>query len=386
MNGIKLFDITEILRTNSKEYIFNPSISVFEKDTYFVSYRSIENEDGRHPWDNNWISDSDITKFCILEYKDEVFTKIHTFSKNIVAVDLRLIKHPTEINTYFGVGNVKIQNNNIKVGDNILQIFSGNKEIDCDSVGKCIAQLIYTIIIKSKKNSFELIITPPDILCKNLSSPIEKNWSLWFDNNDLLITYGLAHGPKKSWWATVKTIDFINMKTSNQINKSKSLCSVVNLSKNIKFDFSIIETNYKNMHLSLSTPSLKYNDGWISLGHIKIKNEEISENEYINKVIKFIKENCKNHHMYIYASFFYFFKKDEKNFYFIDKVSKLFIILDCNTSVQFITGIEVRKNNLLISYGDSDKMAKIILVDINSIEWIDNFNEEWKLMVIKTSE
>jgi hypothetical protein len=321
MKIIDIVDITNKLKTIENEFVFNPSICHYYDNIFLCSYRSFLNKDNLHPWESNWKTDlnNDNTNFVLLIYENNTFNIKHRFSENILNfVDCRLIKSKN-INEFYAIVSAKLTNK-IIIGSKDINItkITGNTEFNC--ADNCTLQLLY--IIKINNNS--LIINKPFVLCKNLSSNIEKNWSFWFDNNDMYITYGFGHGPNKKWFSVIKNnIDFINMKTKNL-----EYCEPVNISLNKNLDFIKLENIFEGIHFSLSTPSInsKIDNYWISLGHIKINKTKVYNNECINKFVNFMNDNCKIHNIYYYACFFYKFIKDNNKFKIIG-VSKLFVFL-----------------------------------------------------------
>jgi hypothetical protein len=377
-----IIDFTSALNPKVGEYIFNPSISSVFKNLYLCSYRVFKNKYNKHPWDCNWIEDVeyDETRFCLLEINQDNSVRVDYHYDLILKyqVDCRIIKK--SMKKYFAIVSAKLRQE-VNIGDDNLLSITGNPNINCKDQD-CMVQLFYELTLSDKKT---LTRNAPSILCKNLSSSMEKNWSGWIDQDNLFITYGFSHGPSKKWLVHTPVIDFINLKP----NPARPItCNILNVDNNVVLDFVHIESLFESIPFSLSTPAIKSKLGnhWIGIGHIKINKNKSYTFPCIQKFIQSITQTCSEHHpSFYYACFFYTFVKTTIDTYRIIGVSKMFLFYPCDYSVIFPCGVDYLNNDLIVSYGDGDRSCKLVIIDEASIEWISSIKtcEEWNLMAIK---
>ncbi len=373
--------------------MFNPSIVNIQNETYLVSYRYFYRKDNKHPSETNWqygIGGFDKTYFAFISINDDGVKLNKLITNNSIEnfVDARLFKYDKK---YVIIYSAKIVNN-IYVGSKVKKYITNNDQINCVKDG-CTLQIFRTFEIENDDIKFLKGIHP---YCSDLSSHIEKNWSVFGYNNELYITYGFAHSPNNGWFNKQKKIDFLNMKV-----KEPKECDIVKPVNNPNINFVKIQEIFKGLHISCSTPAILSNinkDTWISVGHVKFDVND--KNECLKSFIDFINSKNLNHNKFHYASFFYkFVRISNKKYntevdYLIEpmfkiiEVSKLFLISDTNHSIMFPCGITYLNDDLLISYGEGDKKCKLALFKESEIEWIkDDINScnDWKLMFVETS-
>ncbi len=370
-----------MLNLNTNEYAFNPSICHYKNDFYLMSYRLFSRLDGKHPWQTNWDYGEhgfDKTKFCILRIKLGKISIIKIFNTEIDNfIDCRIIKDPKISNKFICIFNAKVNiKNNFFIGDKTNKLIKLD-QVDCFKE-QC-TLILYREMLIDKDLEF---IGPFKVLCKNLSTKMEKNWSTWFYNGKLFVTYGFANGPQKNWFKNIAKIDFLNMEP-NYLNVE--FCYSLNPTENILFDFNMIQEKYPDFIFSLTTPAIesqKYKH-LIAVGHVKIENKVYS-NIHTNKFINFINSICPFSHKYYYALFFYTFIYEENLKTFkINNISKLFVVEPCEYSVIFPCGICYVDSYLTISFGDSDKYSKLLFLEEDKIEWVNSINKDWEIIVIK---
>jgi len=116
---------------------------------------------------------------------------------------------------------------------------------------------------------------------------------------------------------------------------------------------------FKDIIFSLGSPPIPFKDGFLSVGHAKIKHKNNSLDGF---------QDVKNkHHTYFYFLYFFYMDKD----YNIIAISDLYIPKDGERSSKkilvFPMGLAKQKENIIISYGDGDEDLNLAIYDENTI-------------------
>jgi tRNA threonylcarbamoyladenosine modification (KEOPS) complex Cgi121 subunit len=132
----------------------------------------------------------------------------------------------------------------------------------------------------------------------------------------------------------------------------------------------------KNVHCSLSTPTIQYGDKFISCGHVKFLYKQIKKEPFSTFLsnFKFININSEGniypHGKYIYFAFFFEFDKE----YNITRLSNLFIpsIVSCHIPYLLVmpTGFTRVGENICMSYGEGDKKCKLLILTNDEMEQV----------------
>lgn len=387
---MEIVDFTKILGEEENIYLFNPSISHFGENYYLCLYRKfvrfpelyqknnsydyslIDTLNINHPWLGGptsselwWKSNYGFDKsgIAILYIDDDKVTKVntkinifeiingiktHAYSNPIKGVDSRLLHlgkgfFVASYNTFFG------NRSDIKL-----------KEGDCGTYCGLISTRIIEIRHIPHKTS-ELIFYPEVTLCPEKSNRVEKNWSFWFYNNKLNLSYGLENGHE---------IFDLNLYPDKTIG-----CSGITATKGIVF-FDKFKKYYGNkIHISVTTPAIPFHGAeYIGVGHIKYKYRDTFRKytKLSNFTSKMISENKKFHPIYVYLMFFYTFNPQNGD---VTNISAMFLPKS-DYVLCFPSGITKTENdNFLISYGDSDVKCRFFRTTTDQIlDSITNIN------------
>lgn len=332
---MRVFDLTDLLNDGNSfnKYVFNNSIVHISDNIYYMVYRKISYNlnEKIHPWrfwlnsgkiisnslnenryidclENNTVLDTnkvniiefvefDSTSFVILEYVNCVFKivkKVDNLFGKRFCQDTRIYNH----------------NGKISISYNIFQ--KDNSVISVKMINRDLVINDNFIYLGDEK---EMVINP---------KKIEKNCIL---HNDTVL-YSIHK-------------NFIVQIGEERVN----------------FKSEILDRIYKenpNIYLSLSTPVIKFNNNYLSVGHVKMNIND-------SKIKNFIKENGMENLKYLYNRYIYFaffFIFDDNNN--IINISDFFILSN-KKAVTFPTGLSYTNNGkILISYGENDDTTKIV--------------------------
>jgi hypothetical protein len=406
----EFINLNNIIDPTNQYIIFNPSIAHWINDLYLVSYRffkrktkneqfltpfTLPGDYDYHPWgEPKWKNEGgvDNTGFILLKlikenniYKPKLVKRYYdVLNINFNVVDTRILKTriPNQFICYF----------NIFLSDENEGYFDTNKkQIEtcasfCAVMGYCyleIDPITGTLLRSSKINR----------LCGNKSDKIEKNWSMFLDDNnystnkDFDLNLGIVYG--------LSNIGIGYERKNNDIIVMNPSCTLYPQSKNILFNFQELENTYKidnrnAVHISASTPCIKLdNNKWISVGHIKYDYNKIlnfKDSSLYNFTVFLNKLNYPKHYSLIYLMFFYIFEKEQNlqneldSTYKVTQCSPFFLTTPNLYSLAFPSGLEkvFNENKLIISYGDGDSFCKLAIVNIDDIQFIDVNKTNWK--------
>ena len=195
--------------------------------------------------------------------------------------------------------------------------------------------------------SYDLEVEEHGMLCKNLSTDHEKNWSPWISGNrELIISYHL----------NPKHIIFIP-------GTDLSMCET-QVESNLNI-FSKITEYYgsQNISFSLSTPAIYWRQTeYIAVGHVKLyPYEKRSYDAMIEtRTLSPHPANLMRYYMFFYTFNF--------NTYNIKRISNAFVPPESETNVIFPVGLVVKDNDVIVSYGDGDNSMKCLIIDRNIVE------------------
>ena len=370
-------------------HCFNPSIAHWKGNLYLCCYRAFvrypnqqksaklldPEVDPNHPWLGgdqsvtwwNTVLGGDGTGFCILQIDSPSYqvrnVKPLNDGKSIFAlsysnpplqtnwtklkgVDARLL-HLKE--DYFLVSyNTSIYSNDVQIKQNK----------PCNS--GCF--MIATRLIQLNSKTGELGVFQENIVCPPISNPVEKNWSFFFNNNNLFFSYGLV--PTHQIYSA--TLNFEN----GIMVCSKSSLAVPSFFGELEAFYNPSTLESKFFHVSVTTPAIPNRmkkNRYIGVGHIKFKNKNQDALNLFQDTplgqFYFAHPQLKRHPIYDYFMFLYEFDSGTGA---ITRVSDAFLP-DENTGyvLSFPSGIEYsgdEKNNLMISFGDHDSMCKLCII------------------------
>ena len=244
-------------------------------------------------------------------------------------------------------------------------------------MGKSFRVGIKMFLVSINTNNLELkflddVSSYKNLLCVNESKFIDKNWSIWPNNDKIFITYSF--------------VPYIVMEMKNEPNH----CTKIYTDSNKLFQQ--IEDSYKTkvmnegtpqMFFRLTTPSIRLNDNeYIGIGHAVFNPylEELMHNTLSSdkKIYKFIRTVYKEPKFYTHPSFkiyFMFFYTFDPNTFKLLRVSDCYIPYDKSkehTLIIFPMGItrhHADPNQFIVSYGQGDYMTNLLFI---SKEEIDN--------------
>lgn len=367
---MKLYDVTDIITI--KHYMnyvcFNNSMVHICDNLFLMTYRVIKSENyyksSLHPW-NIWVHRDfnykyrdnlyeqqqhinilwdniidgipafeeipldkiffhDVTGICILEFIDDKFVVKYNNNRildiNGITVDARLFNNN---NTYYLTYNTSQLIDGIHHRKMIYRILNINLE------------KLY-IEISSEK---EMLDFPHNAIEKNCVFGYKDE--IFYKNDGELIVYH---------------------------NKQLHSTPIPIFKKMMSF-YIDAKSKKTNLHISLSTPPIKFNDKYLMAGHIKIFDffnlPESPLREFVS-VIDFTKIS-----KYGFLYFMFFFEYDEQ--YNITRLSHCFIPTVNDSHLPYLlvfsSGLTTDLNdNILLSYGEGDCRSKIISFTKQDVE------------------
>lgn len=387
-------DITDELKEylDVKGVVFNPSIAHLKNNDYIVSVRAFSNDktadidstsnphkNTQHPWSTGWKGVStekrqDVSYITPIRIENDEVTIIETDSWpiDIKGQDLRIFKfyQDEDVTSYVLTYNKLFKDDEIVLKD------GDTCENWCYIIG-------WSYLVVNNDMTYSLLegVEP---LCTNISSRIDKNWSLWnmIDEESERIV------PMISYMLTPEHISFswkINGVVEDKIDggySCKLLTSVDTDSPN--FFFKLQEYYDKNLFVSLSTPAYVNSNGeYTAVGHIKAKYSALKDNKKLSKFYKNADPDYL-HPTFIYFMFFYRFKPEEvtdkevlqinSTEVIIETITKQFIAPITEISPAFIvdegvdyllnfpSGIVQNRYNTIVSYGNGDSESKLLKI------------------------
>jgi len=357
-------DITKILSKIPGEILFNPALVHWKKDLYICSYRVFirgdnDNDisssskynpftDPNHPWFGgegskfywNSLNGYDNTRFVLLRIRGTHVKLVYSYSLNMPGQDIRLFK--LDENRIIATGNIIIQNVKLKT-------------VDCTSDDKC--YVIFSRIL-TIENSREINVSKGIILCPEISEQVEKNWSLWKDNDNIFLSYGVT--PRHEVFRLT-------------LHENELTCSSIKKIQGENPFFSNFIRYYNNIvFVSLSTPALKRTNGmYVAFGHVKYKYKQIDKIDPNSNLAKFNNTIVENssflHDRYIYLMYIYEFSSEYP--YTITRISNMFIP-DKKYTLVFANNLTRMSDNYtyILSYGGHDMDCRLLYMNEHEIE------------------
>nr|QBK87529.1 MAG: hypothetical protein LCMAC201_04400 [Marseillevirus LCMAC201] len=396
MNVIDI-DITQTLRDvlPIDSFLFNPSIAHVTGDIYIVSVRSYISDiskpfdknpnlsdNPQHPWFSNWVGEHDGTYILPMIITEHAIQPITTsgWPLYLPMQDMRLFRFMKDGNKIVFILSYNVSYNGyqdmlIKAGDS------------CDDWCYLIGWSYLMVDI----NSLDFSYVPGEKpLCTNISNPLEKNWSIWrYDHNMLVylvVSYVLTpiHMAFSFILNGIKDGDMTGGSTCRMITPRPGKNNNV---------LGELEQYYDNkLFISLSSPSYVTKVcTYQAVGHLKI------EIDYLKSIVKkrsqlakFVKKFMKNddkkyyHHKYIYFMFIYHFKVQQADQQEVETgygsieltgsstrvsasithVTPAFMINvdEYDYFLNFPAGMVLNEKNTIVSYGNGDSSAHLLII------------------------
>jgi hypothetical protein len=385
-----LYDFSKKLDIPPNVYAFNPSIAHWKDDLYLCTYRQFVRypnlfqksttdtgipydytrdkfTDPNHPWFGKcrhlrWNYKAgggfDNTRISIIQIdteKEEVNlipSRMYVENKvvqNIVGQDARLLqindnKFLLSCNNYFNGVIIKDQTN-------------------CPN--SC--QLISTRIIEVLDN-YQIIIHPETVLCPNISSIIEKNWSFSLINRGkpeayIAFSYGLY---------PIHEVFNVSIEQNQLI--CRDITPIIKSREDNIFSRLVKFYGEKLFFVSVSTPTVEIEPNiFLGVGHIKFIHTQITLFPNPSPLYNFYemyKSSKTMHEIYIYMMFFYAFNIDNGD---IITCSNMFLPPTTGT-LCFPSGL-TRKNNsdlIILSYGENDDKCMFLTYTIQELKKLLN--------------
>ena len=184
-----------------------------------------------------------------------------------------------------------------------------------------------------------ILVDEPKLLCSNLTSQYEKNWSPWLHQDKVNISYHL----------TPRHIAFQPIGASDQCTFQESSQPSI---------FEQIADHFSNRaYISLSTPSIQLNEiEYIAAGHIKIFPEELPT---------WIKSMPHHANGLVYLMFLYTFDPVTLN---IIRTTDAFLPPTTQVAVVYPVGLTMNRDNVIVSYGEADREMKLLFINKSRLD------------------
>jgi len=381
--------------TNGRNIItFNPCITHYKDDLYLCSYRVFSRhptyfdkitEHSNHPWYidpkpkidtffNPGPAGRNDTEFVllqitengnikiILEYRDNreivefLYDGVFSNLENKNDARISYIKTDENISSYI------VSYNELKV-DEKYEIKNKNCKDGCTVIGAII------VFIRHKDN--KLFIGQNNLLCPEYSEEIEKNWSFFTHNDNIMFSYGIFGDT---------SIYNINYDQNGIISCNDKIGEHNNI-------FTQFNDYYNdNIKISCSTPAIKYIDSiYLAVGHIKYNISNMNIYPDVSPLAIYTKKQLSNGiivhpHKVVYMMFLYTFSIETYN---IIQISGMFKP-ESESFVCYPVGITPMNNNkkFIISYGVGDESCYCMCINPDKM-FLEN-NEHIPFYTIKT--
>jgi len=386
---MKLFEIN----TLSNTFNFNPSIGHITRDIYLISNRNVRNDNSIKPLDTNPVLDNNIDHPWKTNWSSKIDnTSLHLFTINNNKV--KLLQHPDYPFILAFLQDLRIfelwsDNNYATFILSFNQVFL-DENLVLGSGYECSKRcfIINTGFLVINKHTLKPVFVPSkEPLCLNLSNPVEKNWSFWKYNNDILFSYNLTPEHKAF------NVDIKDISDGELLISDKCRLLTVN-STNTNFLKQLEQYYDKKVIISLSTPSYKIGKEYYSVGHIKITLKYL---QYTDKpqLKNFYEKNVKGnskylHEQYVYLMFFYKFNvstvtitneieinSDKHEAITYDAITAditgvsycyVFNTTQYNYLLNFPSGLCVHNNTVYITFGEADKSCHLLSMNIKEFK------------------
>lgn len=380
-----LIDITKLLGypegfEYKNFYMFNPSIIAIPNydNLYLVSYRTCYYDVSVqvHPWkiwDNSYKYFMDPTLVMNLKYRNTMGDAIQC------SFDAPFDFHglPEYDSTNFVV--LEFKENNFHVKHRIYNPFG--KEMNQDArlvVLDGIVYVSYNVFEKYNRQS-----KSPQTKCKlryrTISLHVQEQYLTMSRENYMFhhkyndIEKNCVFYKDKLIYSINDTFDYIVHQNTLQQKLVKKDCLYS----------SIIEYygGLKHMHISSSTPIIKYGSKWVGCSHIKVVYKKLDPDNPFRQYLKTL-DNIKFHGKYIYLASFYEFNDDME----ITRVSNPFIPSYFANHQPYLlcmpTGLMWFQDKILLSYGEGDCKCKFLILRPDELESLLSQPIDYKLHLL----
>ena len=388
-----------------ESFLFNPSLAHLVGDIFMITVRSYRHrldlpmdynrnpyKNTQHPWSTEWDANQDYTYVFPAIVTKESFTPllVEDYPIRLDCQDARIYRF---VKTDNKVAFILTYNEEYNSFPDML-IKSGDS---CDDYCYIIG---WSYLIVDKDTLEYTHIPGKQPLCKNISNPVEKNWSLWSivsqdDTLNLFTSYELT--PHQS----VFSLDILGVKDGEMMAKAdcKMLTYKKSSSENVLCK---LEKYYEdNLFVSLSTPSYVVNESeYQAVGHIKVRIDYI--NKHVNQsrntpLARFSKQYMKDHYKiiqhptYVYFMFIYrfevykiveeetlelnseSFKVSGDTGRMKTKITRMTPAFVCNVDdydylLNFPSGMAIHNNETIISYGNADFTSHLMFIPNKDVE------------------
>lgn len=205
------------------------------------------------------------------------------------------------------------------------------------------------LILTYETNGYTLTGKDEKILCQNLSTGLEKNWSTW-DYNGLKLSYHIV--PQHT------VFEFTD--TQNQCY-SRFEPEEENI-------FVQIESYYKgplrSALFSCSTPAIPFGNKYLAVGHLKLTPMELPQRPTLGKQRhQELRRFLDGHPSYNTRYFMFFYTFDPETLSILE-ISHSFIPPGATSNVVFPTGLIMNLDGkIIVSYGEHDDKMKLLFLE-----------------------
>ena len=345
---------------------FNPSIVHHKKNIFYMVYRLFvpkgnpRNNGIPIPWKTKWKSETQHTVFTVLKLingKFKVISETPVVSPDDYQIeDARIFKRTGRCYLSFNTWSWNMKGWTRKTANS-------NTFNRCNSSYSCTYMAKSLLSIKANEVRLKNITFP----CLNSSRMLpalkrcyddqceEKNW-LWFHNkdNDRLMVY----------WFEPHTIF--------KENKNKCYIHSETHPKNSTYGEKALKKVWPTLAFRLSAAPISYNKTeYLAMGHIKYQylKDTIIPKHILKKKILHFDISCphKRATKLVYMMFFYTFSKSKPHR--VKRVSHAFVPEDNKYLLPFPMSIANNTcNSFIISYGEGDKLCKMLTMSRSEIE------------------
>jgi predicted GH43/DUF377 family glycosyl hydrolase len=390
---MKIFDITDQIKINkSNNYVFNNSLIHLQDNLFIMVYRNIiyNIDELTHPW-KFW---NDSYKI-MLKYNPDIVKNNQHLNVNFKLFNLS--KYRNHLSHDHFVKLFKFKDNTIFNND--------EKSIEFDGTGLCVLKYINdTFIVKFNVNNiFDRNMNQDARLYKFNDELYLTYNSFIIHNNDLfvkMIKRKFTIDLNDNFLYLYPECELLTIKHKS-VEKNCILLDNHNVLYNIDKKFIIqnnntkiiikskildhINTRFNNIFISLGTPVIKFDNQYISVGHMKIEYKN-NKNIYLTKFLKNIDlDKIKLHGRYLYFAFIFIFDHN----YNIKFISDFFIPSINEDYLPYLlvfpTGLTYYNDKYYISYGEGDDKCKILELSKNDIlNILKKYNQE--LIILKPDD
>jgi hypothetical protein len=340
---------------------FNPSIVQLLDGNYLMSFHSFRrsNDESKTKWENHpWYGGPNSRTFWNSRYKEYQGTGFVILNQDFTIYEILPILMYDKLDMRLTMWNGQIlatYNTFPSTRDTInLNLGKDRSNQGLPRVSDC-CSVMYSEIIQlspllrsasSQSPSYEITVEDTQLICPNLASKYEKNWTPWVYRNKLHISYHLV--PNHIVFEEDPNLEH---------------CKAYSADPDEDGIFSQITEYYnRGVSFSLSTPAIRWGNEYLAVGHVKLyKESEIGQER--TQELRHYKP-----HPVGYMRYFMFFYTFSPRTQKIHRVSNGLIPEESSTNVIFPTGLILNNmDEVVVSYGDGDDSMKCLLISPDQV-------------------